>query len=185
MIASDRRNVDDSPSLLAFDFQLRCTAHRLRLPAGLGSSSVRTIDALGELASELGAARAGRQRSRRRLRPGIPHAGIDCAGRRRASRRICSTASHENPDDRRRRRRRRSGSRRYEPELLVGLGGGSSMDCAKGINFLYTNGGEMQDYWGVGKATQADAADDRRAHHRRHRQRDAVVRPDLATPRRT
>jgi alcohol dehydrogenase len=26
------------------------------------------------------------------------------------------------------------------------------MDCAKGINFLYTNGGRMQDYWGVGKA---------------------------------
>jgi alcohol dehydrogenase len=35
---------------------------------------------------------------------------------------------------------------------LVGLGGGSSMDCCKGINFLYTNGGEMKDYWGVGKA---------------------------------
>ena len=45
-------------------------------------------------------------------------------------------------------------ARRYEPELLVGLGGGSSMDCAKGINFVYTNGGEMQDYWGVGKASQ-------------------------------
>jgi alcohol dehydrogenase len=26
------------------------------------------------------------------------------------------------------------------------------LDCAKGINFLYTNGGKMQDYWGVGKA---------------------------------
>ena len=26
------------------------------------------------------------------------------------------------------------------------------MDCAKGINFLYSNGGQMQDYWGVGKA---------------------------------
>ena len=42
----------------------------------------------------------------------------------------------------------------YDPELIVGLGGGSSMDCAKGINFLYTNGGRMQDYWGVGKATR-------------------------------
>ena len=28
------------------------------------------------------------------------------------------------------------------------------MDCAKGINFLYSNGGRMQDYWGVGKATR-------------------------------
>jgi alcohol dehydrogenase len=27
------------------------------------------------------------------------------------------------------------------------------MDCAKGINFLYSCGGQMQDYWGVGKAT--------------------------------
>jgi alcohol dehydrogenase len=36
--------------------------------------------------------------------------------------------------------------------LLIGLGGGSSLDCAKGVNFLYTNGGQMPDYWGVGKA---------------------------------
>jgi alcohol dehydrogenase len=36
--------------------------------------------------------------------------------------------------------------------LIVGLGGGSSMDCAKGINFLLTNGGRMEDYRGVGKA---------------------------------
>ena len=28
------------------------------------------------------------------------------------------------------------------------------MDCAKGINFLYSNGGRMQDYWGVDKATK-------------------------------
>ena len=36
----------------------------------------------------------------------------------------------------------------------MGFGGGSSMDCAKGINFLYTNGGQMQDYWGAGKARE-------------------------------
>ncbi len=45
-------------------------------------------------------------------------------------------------------------ARRQQPDLLVGLGGGSSLDCAKGINFLVTNGGRMQDYWGVGKARQ-------------------------------
>ena len=39
-----------------------------------------------------------------------------------------------------------------QPELIVGLGGGSSMDVAKGTNFLYSCGGRMQDYWGVGKA---------------------------------
>ncbi|HEX3598487.1 MAG TPA: iron-containing alcohol dehydrogenase [Lacipirellulaceae bacterium] len=38
-------------------------------------------------------------------------------------------------------------------DLIVGIGGGSSMDCAKGINFLYSCGGRMQDYWGEGKAT--------------------------------
>ena len=41
----------------------------------------------------------------------------------------------------------------YRPDILIGLGGGSSMDCAKGINFLVSCGGKMQDYWGVGKAT--------------------------------
>lgn len=43
-------------------------------------------------------------------------------------------------------------ARQFQPNLIVGLGGGSSMDCAKGINFLYSCGGRMQDYWGVGKA---------------------------------
>ena len=42
----------------------------------------------------------------------------------------------------------------FRPDLLIGLGGGSSMDCAKGINFIYTNGGEMKDYWGTGKASK-------------------------------
>ena len=37
-------------------------------------------------------------------------------------------------------------------DLLVGLGGGSSLDCAKGVNFLFTNGGRMEDYRGLGKA---------------------------------
>ena len=39
-------------------------------------------------------------------------------------------------------------------DTIVGLGGGSSMDTAKGCNFILTNGGRMQDYWGAGKATQ-------------------------------
>ena len=41
----------------------------------------------------------------------------------------------------------------FRPDMIVGIGGGSSMDCAKGINFLFSCGGKMQDYWGVGKAT--------------------------------
>ncbi len=37
-------------------------------------------------------------------------------------------------------------------DFLLALGGGSSLDCAKGINFIYTNGGEIKDYWGFGHA---------------------------------
>ena len=37
-------------------------------------------------------------------------------------------------------------------DSIIGLGGGSSLDCAKGINFLLTNGGVMADYRGYGKA---------------------------------
>jgi alcohol dehydrogenase len=44
-------------------------------------------------------------------------------------------------------------ARAAETDLIVGLGGGSSLDTAKGCNFILTNGGRMQDYWGVGKAT--------------------------------
>ena len=42
-----------------------------------------------------------------------------------------------------------------QPELMIGLGGGSSMDCCKGINFVYSCGGTIHDYHGVGKATAA------------------------------
>ena len=44
-------------------------------------------------------------------------------------------------------------AKEFQPDLLIGLGGGSSMDCAKGINFVYSCGGRIRDYWGVGKAT--------------------------------
>jgi alcohol dehydrogenase len=37
-------------------------------------------------------------------------------------------------------------------DSIMGLGGGSSLDCAKGINFVLTNGGRMRDYRGYGKA---------------------------------
>jgi alcohol dehydrogenase class IV len=37
-------------------------------------------------------------------------------------------------------------------DLIVSVGGGSAMDCAKGINFLLTNGGRIADYMGFGKA---------------------------------
>jgi len=39
-------------------------------------------------------------------------------------------------------------------KAIIALGGGSSLDCAKGINLLLTNGGRMRDYHGYGKATR-------------------------------
>lgn len=42
----------------------------------------------------------------------------------------------------------------FSPDLLVAVGGGSALDTAKGINFVLTNGGRMEDYWGTGKAAR-------------------------------
>jgi alcohol dehydrogenase len=42
----------------------------------------------------------------------------------------------------------------YGVDSIIGLGGGSSLDCAKGINFVLTNGGRMRDYRGFGKAVR-------------------------------
>ena len=39
-------------------------------------------------------------------------------------------------------------------DSIIGLGGGSSLDCAKGINFLLTQGGTIRDFHGYGKATR-------------------------------
>ena len=38
-------------------------------------------------------------------------------------------------------------------DSIIGLGGGSSLDCAKGINFVLTNGGTIADYRGYAKVT--------------------------------
>lgn len=110
------------------------------------------IDALGELAGELGARRALVVSDPGIVAAGHTQRGVDALVRARIETHVFSDV-HENPTT----DNVEAGlavARRYDPELIVGLGGGSSMDCAKGINFLYTNGGKMQDYWGVGKATR-------------------------------
>jgi len=45
-------------------------------------------------------------------------------------------------------------ARHSRADLFVGLGGGSAMDTAKGANFLLTNGGQIADYKGIGKASK-------------------------------
>ncbi len=124
----------------AFDYQ-----PRTRLVYGVG-----TVDRVGELAAELGGKRILL----------VTDVGIAKAGH---AQRVLENLSkhaeavtlfdkvHENPttkdvND------CLAVAREAKIDLIVGLGGGSSMDTAKGTNFLLTNGGEMKDYWGVGKA---------------------------------
>jgi alcohol dehydrogenase len=128
--------------ILGFD-----TQPRTRIVFGLN-----TIDRLGELTRELPA--------RRVLL--VTDAGIVAAGHVEHATRSLEAAGvefvvfdavHENPttrdvDD------CLEIARAADIEAIIGLGGGSSLDTAKGCNFLLTNGGRMQDYWGVGKATK-------------------------------
>ena len=123
-----------------FDFQLRT-----RIVAGED-----TLDRLGELASEIGARRVLVVTDPGIIAAGHVQRGLDALANAGLESFLFDGAC-ENPstDD------VEAGlkiAKRHDPELIVGLGGGSSMDCAKGINFLYSNGGKMQDYWGVGKA---------------------------------
>jgi alcohol dehydrogenase len=67
-----------------------------------------------------------------------------------------------------------------EVNLIVGLGGGSSMDCAKGINFVLTNGGNMRDYWGYAKVDGLRQGHQLRAHQRRQYARLLGLRESVA-----
>lgn len=123
-----------------FDFQLRT-----RMVTGPDS-----IQQLGQLASELGARRVLLVTDPGIIAAGHVKRGLEALDGAGIESHVFDGA-RENPttDD------VDAGlqiAKRYEPEMIVGLGGGSSMDCAKGINFLYSNGGQMKDYWGVGKA---------------------------------
>ncbi len=111
-----------------------------------------TLDRLGNLARENGITRALL----------VTDAGIVAAGHVERARQALESASVEvvvwdqvveNPD-----------TRCVDACVLaargagidgfIGLGGGSSIDTARGANFVLTNGGRMQDYWGIGKATR-------------------------------
>src|SRR6266566_1396857 len=132
----------DGESLQPFDHQ-----PRTRLIFGVNS-----VDRVGELARELGAKRV----------LFVTDAGIVAAGHAERAQLSLKAAglqiavfdrARENPttkcvDD------CVAVAASAAIDTIIGLGGGSSMDTAKGCNFLLTNGGRMQDYCGVGKATK-------------------------------
>ncbi len=124
-----------------FDF-----SQRTRFVFGAGK-----LNLLGQLAKELGAVRALMVSD-----PGVVQAGHFSRGKQSLEEAGLETLSfhevHENPSTQDVVAGKRVADE-FQPNLIVGIGGGSSMDCAKGINFLFSCGGEMKDYWGVGKAT--------------------------------
>jgi alcohol dehydrogenase len=50
--------------------------------------------------------------------------------------------------------RGRAFAARLEVDSVIAVGGGSSLDFAKGVNFLLTNGGRVRDYRGYGRAAR-------------------------------
>lgn len=110
------------------------------------------IEELGALAKEFGGSRVLVVSDPGIIRAGHTARGIDTLTKAGLATHIFSEIA-ENPTtadvD-----RGTAVAREFRPDLIVGLGGGSSMDCAKGINFLYSCGGRMHDYWGIGKATK-------------------------------
>ena len=108
-----------------------------------------TVGRLGELARELAATRALVVSD-----PGVVQAGHAAAGisALEGVRVACTLFDRfgENPTT----KHVEAGAavaRAVQPDLIVAIGGGSSLDCAKGINFLHSFGGRMQDYWGRDK----------------------------------
>src|ERR1051326_3512573 len=110
-----------------------------------------TLGRLGDLAREFGASRVllvtdpGLKRAGhpQRAIAALQAAGIDV---------IVFDGVEENPTERHVQAAVEVASR-HKIDFFVAVGGGSSMDCAKGANFILTNGGRMADYQGFGKAT--------------------------------
>ena len=124
-----------------FDYQ-----QRTRIVFGVG-----TVDRLSELATELGAKRILLVTD-----PGIVSAGhasrVIALLERSGFKVACFDQVEENPSTKCVERCVEV-ARLLGIDTIVGLGGGSSMDTAKGCNFILTNGGQMKDYWGIGKAS--------------------------------
>jgi alcohol dehydrogenase len=125
-----------------FDFQ-----PRTRVVFGTG-----VITRLGELARELGLRRTLLVADRGLLASG--HVDEALAPLRAAGIEVAAFHDFEVNPDTSMVEAGRAFAAANQVDSIIGLGGGSSLDCAKGINFLLTNGGVMQDYLGYGKATR-------------------------------
>lgn len=117
---------------------------RTRVVFGVGE-----VSRVGELAAALGT------RALLVADPGIVEAGYATRVRRLLeSAGIGVVEFHdfgENPDSRSV-ERGRDVAAPGRVDLIVAVGGGSSLDCAKGVNFLLGGGGKVSDYRGYGKA---------------------------------
>lgn len=124
----------------AFDFQ----------PLGRVVFEAGGLNRLGEVARDLGGSRVLLVTD-----PGLEHAGhpqrAEKAMRDAGLEVFVFDGVKENPTE----REVEAGvvfARTHRVDCIVAVGGGSSLDCAKGVNFLLTNGGRMADYKGFGKA---------------------------------
>jgi alcohol dehydrogenase len=135
---------------VAHNFNLAAIDHHPRTRLCFGQNSV---ERLGELAAELGA----------RSVLVVTDPGIVIAGHAQRVEHILQAAGlgvvifdqvRENPTTRDVDNCLKA-AQAAGIDTFVGLGGGSSIDTAKGCNFLLTNGGRMQDYRGIGKASRA------------------------------
>ena len=114
---------------------------------------LNALDRLGELAKDLGAFRALLVTD-----PGIIQAGYAARAETSLHKHSVETFVFKDVDENPTAKQIRAGTEfaitQGPIDLIIGLGGGSPMDCAKGINFLLTNGGKMEDFWGFNKATR-------------------------------
>ena len=119
-------DINRNSSLIPFELQVRT-----RMVYGNDA-----IDQLGDLATGLGAKRVMVVTDRGLVEAG--HASHGIAALESAGLMVgLYDGARENPttDDV---DRGVMYAKEFQPDLLVGLGGGSSMDCAKGVNFIYS-----------------------------------------------
>lgn len=135
---------------------------------GVGMNSLRTFDfhpatrvvfgensieKLGELAAEMGSKRAVLVTDRGIISAGIAKKAMDSLDKHSVECVVFDDVV-ENPSSLDVQKGVQFAKEHLPIDVIVGLGGGSAMDCAKGINFVLTNGGKMEDYWGTDKATK-------------------------------